>query len=184
MNLLDLGIIVILVLVGLRGFFRGLVQEISVIVGLVIGLVIAAHYYLNLSRLISQWVHTPLYSRVISFLIILVVAYWLIRIGGNLLHRLVSFIYLGSLDRFLGAGFGVLKGCIVLGFILTVVALAAPPDSRLLKESLTAPYLKNIYNQTLVLLPQDFKQQVKERALKFERDWGGKKKTANSREEI
>lgn len=182
MNLLDLGIIVILLLVGLRGFFRGLVQEISVIVGLVIGVIIAANYYLSLSRLISQWVHTPLYSRIISFLLILVASYWLIRIGGNLLHRLVSVVYLGSLDRVLGGVFGVLKGSVILGFILTVVTLAAPPDSRLLQESLAAPYLKDIYTQTLVLLPQEFKQQVKERALKFEREWGAKKK--GPREEI
>lgn len=176
MNLLDLGILIILVLVGLRGYWRGLLQEISVIVGLVIGLVVAANYYLRLARLISQWVHTPLYSRVISFLIILVLCYWLIRIAGNFSHRFLSMVYLGSLDRLLGGVFGVLKGCVILGFLLTVFHLAAPKDSKLLQESVAVPYLKMIYNQTLVLLPQEFKQQVKERALRFEREWGGKKK--------
>jgi membrane protein required for colicin V production len=184
MNLLDLGIIVILVLVGLRGFYRGLLQEISVIFGLVIGLILAAHYYLRLARLLSQWVHTPLYSRIISFLVILVLAYWLIRLAGNLLHRFLSFVFLGSLDRILGGTFGVLKGAVILGFLLTIVTLSVPKDSKLLQESITAPYLKMIYNQTLVLLPPEFKQQVKERALKFEREWGGKKKATDPKEEI
>lgn len=184
MNLLDLGIIVILLLIALRGYYRGLLQEISVVVGLVIGLIIAAHYYLRLARLVSQWVHTPLYSRIISFLVILVLTYWIIRIAGNLIHRFLSFIYLGSLDRLLGGAFGVLKGGILLGFILTIITLAVPKDSKLLKESITAPYLRIMYNQALVLLPEDFKQQVKERALRFEREWGEKKKTPNHKEEI
>jgi membrane protein required for colicin V production len=184
MNLLDLGIIVILLLVALRGYYRGLLQEVSVIVGLVIGLVFAAHYYLRLARLISQWVHTPLYSRIISFLVILVLAYWVIRLAGNLLHRFLSVIFLGSLDRFLGGAFGLLKGAVLLGFLLTIVTLSVPKDSKLLQESITAPYLKLIYNQALVLLPPEFKQQVKERALRFEREWGGKKKSTEQQEEI
>ena len=136
-----------------------------------------------MARLVSQWVHTPLYSRILSFLVILVLAYWLIRIAGNLLHRFLSFVYLGSLDRVLGGAFGVLKGGIILGFILTIITLAVPKDSKLLQESITAPYLKSMYNQALVLLPEEFKQQVKERALRFEREWGEKKKTTNQKEE-
>ncbi len=184
MNLLDLGIIVVLLLIGLRGFYRGLLQEISVIVGLVSGLIIAAHYYLRLARLVSHWVHTPLYSRIISFLVILVLSYWLIRVAGHLLHRFLSVIYLGSLDRLLGGVFGVIKGAVILGFILTVITLVVPKDSKLLQESIAAPYLKSMYNQTLSLLPEEFKQQVKERALQFEREWGGNKKATKQSEEI
>lgn len=184
MNLLDLGIIVVLLLVALRGYYRGLLQEVSVIIGLVIGLIFAAHYYLRLARLLSQWVHTPLYSRIISFLVILVLAYWLIRLAGNLLHRFLSVVYLGSLDRLLGGAFGLLKGAVLLGFLLTIVTISVPKDSKLLKESITAPFLKLIYNQALVLLPPEFKQQVKERALRFEREWGGKKNSTEPKEEI
>jgi membrane protein required for colicin V production len=183
MNLLDLGIIVILLLVGLRGYFRGLLQEISVIFGLVAGLVFAAHYYPRLARVLAQWVHTPLYARIISFLVILVLCYWLIRIAGHFLQRFLSFAFLGSLDRLLGGAFGLLKGAVVLGFLLTLITLWVPKDSKLLRESVVAPYLKTVYAQALVLLPEEFIQQVKERALKFEREWGGKKKGTEPKEE-
>lgn len=183
MNLLDLGLIVILFLAGLRGYYRGLLQEISVVVGLVVGLVFAAHYYLKLARLMAPWIHTPLYSRILSFLIILIVVYWLIRLAGNLLQRFLSVAFLGSLDRLLGGAFGVLKGAVVLGFLLTVITISVANDSKLLKESITAPYMKKLYTETLVLLPPEFKQQVQERFHKFERDWGAKKKS-NQQEEI
>jgi membrane protein required for colicin V production len=183
MNLLDLGIIVILLLVGLRGYFRGFLQEVSVIVGLVIGLIFAAHYYLRVARLLAQWVYTPLYARIISFLVILVLCYWLIRIAGHFLHRFLSIAYLGSLDRVLGGAFGLVKGTVILGFILTLITLSVPKDSKLLQESVIAPYLRTAYEQALVLLPEEFKQQVKERALKFEREWGNKKKAPDQKEE-
>ncbi|WP_449245867.1 CvpA family protein [Desulfobacca acetoxidans] len=183
MNLLDLGIVVILLLVGLRGYYRGLLQEMAVIIGLATGLIVAANYYLRLARLISQWVHTPLYSRIISFLIIFILVYWLVRIMGHLLHRFLAYLYLGPVDRLLGGGFGLLKGAVILGFLLTVIALMVPKDSKLLQDSVSAPYLKGMYNQTLKLLPEEFKQKVKERALQFERDWGGRKKSGAPAEE-
>ncbi|MBM4289038.1 MAG: CvpA family protein [Deltaproteobacteria bacterium] len=184
MNLLDLGILVILLLVGLRGYYRGLLQEVSVIVGLVAGLIIAAHYYLSLARMMAQWVHTPLYSRIISFLMILMASYWIIRIAGHFLHRFASAIYLGSLDRVLGGAFGIVKGGVILGFLLTVITLMVPKDSKLLQESMSAPFLRLAYQQTLRLLPPEFKKQVTERALQFEREWGGKKRSSGRGEEI
>jgi len=42
MNLLDLGIIILLTLIILRGYYRGLFQELSVLVGLIGGLLAAA----------------------------------------------------------------------------------------------------------------------------------------------
>ncbi len=45
MNFLDLGIIALLLLVTLRGYFRGLFQELAVLAGLVGGLVVAARTY-------------------------------------------------------------------------------------------------------------------------------------------
>ncbi len=184
MNLLDLGIVVIFVILAVRGYWRGLLQEVSVIIGLVIGLVFAAHYYLQAARLVGQWLHTPLYSRIVSFLAILVLVYWLIRLAGHFLHRFFAAISLGSLDRLLGGLFAVVKGGVILGFILTVLAMVVPKDSKLLQESITAPYVRGMYQQALVLLPQEFKDQVKARALQFEREWGGKKRGGQPREEV
>jgi membrane protein required for colicin V production len=183
MNLLDLGIAVILVLLAVRGYWRGLLQEVSVILGLVAGLIFAAHYYLQGARLVGQYVHTPLYSRILSFFIIFLLVYWAVRLAGRFLQRLFAAVALGSLDRLLGLGFAVLKGCVILGFFLTVISLAVSKDSKLLQESVATPYLKTMYQQTLILLPKEFKDQVRERALKFEREWGGKKRGGQAREE-
>ena len=63
MNLLDLGIIVLLALITLRGYYRGLFQEVAVLVGIVGGVVVAAHLYLRLAELIRPWIADPQYAR-------------------------------------------------------------------------------------------------------------------------
>ena len=59
MNLLDLGIIILLGLIALRGYYRGLFQELAVLVGVVGGVVAAAHTYLRLAGLLQPWISDP-----------------------------------------------------------------------------------------------------------------------------
>lgn len=171
MNLLDLGLIVVLALAAWRGYLRGLFQEISTIIGLILGLVVAAHYYLRLAKLISPHIADPTYNRLLSFFLLFILVYWLIRLVGLILRRFSNLLFLGPVDRILGCLFAVAKMAVILGFLLTALALFIPPDSKLLREAKTVPYLKGAYQQLLLLLPVDFKNQVKEKVLRFQKEW-------------
>ncbi|MBW1918404.1 MAG: CvpA family protein [Deltaproteobacteria bacterium] len=183
MNLLDLGILIVLLLVGLRGYYRGLFQELSVIVGLLGGLLVAAHLYLRLAHLFQPWINNPLYCQILAFITILIAVYWLTRILGHLLQRVLARLYLGGLDRWLGCLFGLAKGMLILGFLLTASQLVIPHDSQLLKESRTAPYLRTFFFQAVNLLPADFKAGLTERARILEKQWGQPAPPADPAEE-
>jgi membrane protein required for colicin V production len=75
MNLLDLGIIVLLGLITVRGFFRGLFQEVAVLVGLVGGVVVAAHAYLPLAELLRPWITASNHARWVAFAVVFVSVY-------------------------------------------------------------------------------------------------------------
>lgn len=171
MNLLDLGILIALVLVCLRGYYRGLFQELSVIVGLVGGIIVAAHLYLRMSSLLSQWIKNPLYSQILGFMVILVAVYWLTRFLGHLLQRVLVILYLERLDRLLGGVFALIKGMLILGFVLTALHLVIPKDSRLLRESRAAPYLEGFYSQALGLLPPEFVDQLTQQIVEWQDRW-------------
>ncbi len=173
MNLLDLGILVLLGLVTVRGYFRGLFQELAVLVGLVGGVVAASHTYLQLAALLSRWVTDPQYARIIAFTVILVAFYWLTRLVAHFLQRLLYHLYLDFFERLLGASFALAKGALIIGFGLMFIGLVLPKDSRLLKESSTAPKLIGLAHQSLELLPPDFKQRFDETLQKWRK--GGKK---------
>ena len=178
MNLLDLGILVLLGLVTVRGYFRGLFQELAVLVGVVGGVVAASHTYLQLAAFLSRWVTDPQYSRIIAFAVILVAVYWLTRLVAHFLQRLLYHLYLDFFDRLLGAAFALAKGALLIGFGLMFIGLVLPKDSRLLKESRTAPKLIGLAHQSLELLPPDFKQRFNETLQKWRK--GGQKSAQES----
>jgi membrane protein required for colicin V production len=158
MNLLDLGIVILLALIVLRGYYRGLFQELAVLAGFIGGLLAAAHFYVPLAARLQPLIKEPTYSRWIAFAVILVAVYWLTRVLAHFLQRLLYHLYLDVFDRLLGASFSLLKGALILGFALMVVSLALP-NSQLLKESRAAPVLVQIARQALEFLPADFKKQ-------------------------
>ena len=162
MNLLDLGIIALLILVTLRGYFRGLFQELAVLVGLVGGLLVAARTYLAVAALILPLVNNLYWAQGIAFVLVLVVFYWSVRIVSYVLQRLLYHLYLDVLDRLLGAFFAFLKGCLILGLALLLLGVLLPKDSRLIKESRVQPPLTLLAKRTLDMLPPDFKERVKE----------------------
>jgi membrane protein required for colicin V production len=162
MNLLDLGIIALLILVTLRGYFRGLFQELAVLVGLVGGLLIAARTYLAVAALILPLVNNLYWAQGIAFVLVLVVFYWCVRLLAYVLQRLLYHLYLDVLDRLLGAFFAFLKGCLILGLALLLLGVLLPKDSRLIKESRVQQPLVQLANRTLDMLPPDFKERVKD----------------------
>ncbi|MCX5890974.1 MAG: CvpA family protein [Deltaproteobacteria bacterium] len=176
MNLLDLGILILLGLVTVRGYFRGLFQELAVLVGLVGGVVVAAHTYLRLAELLAPWITDPQYARIVAFAVVLVAVYWLARLVAHFLQRLLYHLYLDFFDRLLGGAFALAKGALLVGFGLMLLGMVLPKDSRLIKESHTAPQLIHLARQSLELLPPDFKQQFNGYLQKWQKQ-GTQKKT-------
>jgi len=173
MNLLDLGILALLVLITLRGYFRGLFQELAVLVGVVGGVLVAAHQYLWLADRLQGLVKDPVYVRLLAFAVLFLAVYWLTRLLAYVLQRLLYHLYLDLLDRFLGAFFALVKGGLVLGFALMFLGLVIPKDSQLLKESRSAPFLVGLSRQALGYLPPDFKERTQNYLKRWQRPEGG-----------
>jgi membrane protein required for colicin V production len=162
MNLLDLGIIVLLALITLRGYYRGLFQEVAVLVGIVGGVVVAAHGYLRLAQMIQPWIADPLYQRWVAFAVIFVAVYWLTRLVAHFLQRVLYHLYLDFFDRLLGGTFALAKGALMVGFSLMFLGVVLPKNSHLFQGSVAAPHLISFSRQSLGLLPPDFKQRLNE----------------------
>lgn len=167
MNLLDLGIIVLLALITLRGYYRGLFQELAVLVGIVGGVVVAAHVYLLLAEWIRPWITDPLYARWVAFAVVFVAVYWVTRLVAHFLQRILYHLYLDFLDRLLGGAFALVKGALLVGFGLMFLGVVLPKNSHLFQGSVAAPHLMSFSRQSLELLPPDFKQRLNE----YLKDW-------------
>jgi len=162
MNLLDLGIIVLLALITLRGYYRGLFQELAVLVGIVGGVVVAAHAYLRLAILLQRWITDPVYARWVAFAVVFVAVYWLTRLAAHFIQRVLYHLYLDFFDRLLGGTFALVKGALLVGFGLMFLGVVLPKNSHLFQGSVAAPHLISFSRQALGLLPPDFKQRLNE----------------------
>ncbi len=162
MNLLDLGIIVLLGLITVRGYYRGLFQELAVLVGLVGGVVAAAHTYLLLAVRLKPIIADPRYARWVAFALMFIAVYWVTRMLAHFIQRLLYHLYLDFFDRFLGGAFALAKGALLIGFALMLMGVVLPRDSHLMKGSVAAPHLVSFARQSLTLLPSDFKQRFQE----------------------
>ena len=162
MNLLDVGVIAILILVTLRGYFRGLFQELAVLAGLVGGLLAASHTYLLAATLILPLINNIYWAQGLAFAVVLVAVYWGVRVLAYLMQRLLYHLYLDVLDRLLGAVLAFIKGCLILGLAFLLLGVVLPKNSHLIKESRAHPLLVNFAKTSLELLPADFKQRARD----------------------
>jgi len=167
MNLLDLGLLALLFLITLRGYFRGLFQELAVLAGLAGGILAAAYGYTHLANHLKPWLGDFPYTHYVSFGVILVAVYWLTRLVAHGLQRLLFHLYLDILDRWLGAFFALVKGALLLGFTLLFLSVVIPKNSKLFNESRLVPYLKGTARQAMTFLPPEFKQRFHD----YLRDW-------------
>ncbi len=162
MNLLDLGIIAILILVTLRGYFRGLFQELAVLAGLVGGLLVASHTYLAVATLILPFINNIYWAQGLAFAVVLVAVYWGVRVLAYVMQRLLYHLYLDVLDRLMGAVLAFIKGCLIIGLALLLLGVVLPKNSNLIKESRAHPLLVQLTRRTLDLLPADFKKRARD----------------------
>ena len=123
MTLVDWAVVIIMLCAVLAGLAQGFFRSVCGLLGLILGLVIAAWNYGRLAALFVPLVRIPSVANTISFLLIALIVMALIGLIGNLLAKAFRMLGLGWLDGVAGAVFGLFQGAllVVIG-ILVVVA--------------------------------------------------------------
>jgi membrane protein required for colicin V production len=123
MTLVDWAVIGILLCAVIGGLMEGFFRSVCGLLGVVLGLVVAAWNYGRMAALLLPLVRIPAIANTIGFLLIALVVMGLIGLIGNLLAKTFRLLGLGWLDGLAGGVFGFFQGVllIVIG-ILVVVA--------------------------------------------------------------
>lgn len=135
MNLLDFVLIAILGFCLVRGIFRGLVKELSSIVGVLGGFYGSYSYYPHLSKYLGRWITTTGYSNIFSCLVLFIGIYLVISIVGVLIKYFMNIVFLGWTDRLCGLLFGALKGALIVAVLVITLTTFLPENTSVLKES-------------------------------------------------
>ncbi|MDY0292401.1 MAG: CvpA family protein [Desulfuromonadaceae bacterium] len=162
MNILDIAILAILLLFTLKGALRGLLKEVCSLVGLVAAAVIAFTFYAPLAERVSAWLNLPLQLCVVVILILLfVLTMVFFSLVGAILSRFVTLLFMGGLNRVLGALFSLMQGVLILALVLYGISNSALPrvvESTFAASKLRPPFVE--FGGSLVRHSQKLFQQV------------------------
>ena len=141
MNWVDLIVLAVLALFGLRGFFRGLFREVLSLAGLVAGFMLAVAYDQEVAAYAAgHWTISPIVLKGSAFVAIFFLVYFVFSLVGWLLHRSEKLLFLQTLNRSGGIAIGVGKGAAVTALAIFLLSSAAwlPQSAR---DKLDGSYL-------------------------------------------
>jgi membrane protein required for colicin V production len=118
-NWIDLILLTVLALFGLRGYFRGVFREIFSLLGLLAGFMAAVDYREPVAALAaSYWGLSPFVLKGAAFVAIFFSAYVALSSVGLLLHRSQKLLFLQTFDRVGGIAVGIGKGTAVTALLV------------------------------------------------------------------
>ena len=121
MNIVDIILLILLVPPALLGWKFGLIRSVLGGVALIIGIVLASRFYLQLANSVFYRVFEQNVAIVLSFVVIFVFVFGTMAIVIVRLDNLVTASILNWVNKLGGAVFGLLIGGIILGALLVII---------------------------------------------------------------
>ncbi|MGD9384288.1 MAG: CvpA family protein [Desulfobacterales bacterium] len=171
MNFFDIIVIVILGYCLIRGAFRGLVKELSSIIGVFGGFFGAYTYYPVLAKPLSKWIANVGYLNLLSFLIIFCGVFIIISILGIIINYLLKIVFLSWLDRVSGAMFGAMKGILIVSVLLIALTAFLPKGTPVIKDSLLSPYVTLVSEKMAKVISKDMKHAFSNKIETIKKSW-------------
>jgi membrane protein required for colicin V production len=171
MNPFDIIIIVILGYSLVRGIFRGLVKEVSSIIGVLGGFYAAFTYYTMLAKLLSGLIKETAYLNILSFLIIFCSVLIIVGILGVIIKYLLNIAFLGWVDRTSGVGFGLVKGILITSILFITLTAFLPKGSAFLKNSMLAPHVSWVSEKMAKVVSKEMKQDFMAKLGELKKAW-------------
>jgi len=179
MNPIDIIIIVIIGFCFLRGLFRGIIKELSSIIGVFAGYHFAYTYYNQIGEIIVQWdiLKDDSLRNIIIFLIIFCVTFFIVSIIGIIIRYILKMMFLRWIDLSFGAVFGTIKGILISSVLIITLTTFLPKEASIIKESIMAPKISMVSETLMKMLPDNLKEKFNENMEQIKEFWKQNKVT-------
>ena len=171
MNLLDIVLTSIIGYCLVRGIFRGLIKELSSIVGVLAGFYAAYSYYPQIARQLGRWISGTGYANILACLILFGGVYLVVSMTGMLIKYLMNIVFMGWTDRICGLVFGTLKGVLIVSVIVVLLTAFLPKNAAVLRESVVVRHTMRISATMVRLASTDMKRLFAEHMKELKLSW-------------
>ena len=155
MNAFDIVIIVIVSFCLVRGAFKGLVGEVSGIIGVVAAFYGAYTYYSLITVYAEKWIENSGIRNILAFFLIFCAILILIGFVSLLIRKLLNLVFLGWVDRTFGLLFGAAKGVLIMSVILIMITSFSPKSPDFITTSKLSPYVAEVSKAMTVFVSND-----------------------------
>lgn len=164
-------IIVIVAFCVLRGVFRGLIKEMSSILGVLAGFYAAYSYYTVIAGLLSRWISSAAYLNIVSFLILFCGVFFIISILGVIIKYVLDIAFMGWVDRVCGAGFGIIKGILIVSVLLIIFTAFLPKNASFVKDSVLSSHVAFVSEKMARIVSKDLKSEFLSKISELKKSW-------------
>ncbi len=171
MNPFDIVVIIILGYCLIRGFFRGLIKEVSSIIGVLAGFYAGYTYYSEFAVSLSAWISSQAYSNILAFMLLFCSVFVVISIIGIIIKYLMNIAFLGLIDRIGGVIFGAAKGILITSVILLILTTFLPKGAPLISKSVLAPHVVSVAEVMSRVVSEKLKQEFSVKFLELKKIW-------------
>ena len=152
-NTFDIIVMILVLVPAVRGLYRGLLEEATALLSVILGVVAASRYYPEVAPLLEKVFNDPKLIGILAYALVFCAAALLVSLFGKVVQKIISVSFASWLNHLagcvLGAGVGLILACLAY-----LVIHHFAPEADMLKQSQLAPYLEQVVQDARALLPQ------------------------------
>ncbi len=161
MTWVDAAIVVMLLFFVMSGFQGGLVREMISFASTLVGVVLAGLFYEDLRDSLFTSIDNRTVASAVAFLAIFLGIVVAGHVLAMVVHPVIQVLQLGMADQFMGAGFGAVKGFILIEAMLILLVTYPLWDlNQEIAKSEFGPRLLNASQPITAILPDIFQKTV------------------------
>lgn len=126
-----------------RGIWIGFIRQISSLIAMIGGFVLAGYFDSEFYRLILPYIDNSHTAFLITYIVLFIAFFFLIKLAGLGLKKVMDVTLTTWFDRTVGGLFGVVKGVFFVSFLFIVTTSFLSGSNNYLKKSISYPFLSN-----------------------------------------
>lgn len=172
MNWVDIIILIVLAIGLVKGLANGFVRGLFGLAALVLGIMIAAAHYEQVTEVLFSRLEVGAQGQaILGFLLVFVIVLILVSVVGRILSKALKLASLGWLDRLAGGILGVVMACVFTGVLLLLVVMAGFQSNTGVARSTVAPTVISVMDTVVAFAPEGVREMIEEHYVKLRLEW-------------
>ena len=161
MTVFDYAVLTIIAASVLLGLWRGVVSEILALAAWIVAFLVARAAAADVANWLAAHIAEPGLRLPVAYVLVFVGVLLVFAIARMLISLMLKAVGLGLLDRLLGAGFGVLRGTLVVLAVVLVAGMTPLPREAWWRDAMLAPPLETVVIAAKPWLPPEAAKRIR-----------------------